>query len=217
MLPTENAEEIEGIAVLADKIAREYYAIPKDRRNGRVSITASTSFFVPKPFTPFQWARMDTAEEYLEKKDLLRQKLKEQLNYKSIRYNWHDANLSVLEGVFARGDRRLSQVICSAYRKGCLYDSWSEYFRFDLWMEAFEENDAEIGFYIHRERDLGERLPWDFIDAGVTKEFFIREYNRAKEEKVTPNCRRACSGCGARVYGGGVCFEERKGDEGYDA
>ena len=216
-LPTENAEDIEGIAVLADKIAREYYAIPKDRRNGRVSITASTSFFVPKPFTPFQWARMDTAEEYLEKKDLLRQKLKEQLNYKSIRYNWHDANLSVLEGVFARGDRRLSQVICSAYRKGCLYDSWSEYFRFDLWMEAFEENDAEIGFYIHRERDLGERLPWDFIDAGVTKEFFIREYNRAKEEKVTPNCRRACSGCGARVYGGGVCFEERKGNEGYDA
>ncbi len=216
-LPTENAEDIERIAVLADKIAREYYAIPKDRRNGRVSITASTSFFVPKPFTPFQWARMDTAEEYLEKKDLLRQKLKEQLNYKSIRYNWHDANLSVLEGVFARGDRRLSQVICSAYRKGCLYDSWSEYFRFDLWMEAFEENDAEIGFYIHRERDLGERLPWDFIDAGVTKEFFIREYNRAKEEKVTPNCRRACSGCGARVYGGGVCFEERKGDEGYDA
>ena len=216
-LPTENAEDIEGIAVLADKIAREYYAIPKDRRNGRVSITASTSFFVPKPFTPFQWARMDTAEEYLEKKDLLRQKLKEQLNYKSIRYNWHDANLSVLEGVFARGDRRLSQVICSAYRKGCLYDSWSEYFRFDLWMEAFEENDAEIGFYIHRERDLGERLPWDFIDAGVTKEFFIREYNRAKEEKVTPNCRRACSGCGARIYGGGVCFEERKGDEGYDA
>ena len=84
-------------------------------------------------------------------------------------------------------------------------------------MEAFEENDAEIGFYIHRERDLGERLPWDFIDAGVTKEFFIREYNRAKEEKVTPNCRRACSGCGARIYGGGVCFEERKGDEGYDA
>ena len=216
-LPTENAEDIEGIAVLADKIAREYYAIPKDRRNGRVSITASTSFFVPKPFTPFQWARMDTAEEYLEKKDLLRQKLKEQLNYKSIRYNWHDANLSVLEGVFARGDRRLSQVICSAYRKGCLYDSWSEYFRFDLWMEAFEENDAEIGFYIHRERDLGERLPWDFIDAGVTKEFLIREINRAKEEKVTPNCRRACSGCGARVYGGGVCFEERKGDEGYDA
>lgn len=216
-LPTENAEDIEGIAVLADKIAREYYAIPKDRRNGRVSITASTSFFVPKPFTPFQWARMDTAEEYLEKKDLLRQKLKEQLNYKSIRYNWHDANLSLLEGVFARGDRRLSQVICDAYRKGCLYDSWSEYFRFDLWMEAFEENDAEIGFYIHRERDLGERLPWDFIDAGVTKEFLIREYNRAKEEKVTPNCRRACSGCGARVYGGGVCFEERKGDEGYDA
>lgn len=216
-LPTENAEDIEGIAVLADKIAREYYAIPKDRRNGRVSITASTSFFVPKPFTPFQWARMDTAEEYLEKKDLLRQKLKEQLNYKSIRYNWHDANLSLLEGVFARGDRRLSQVICGAYRKGCLYDSWSEYFRFDLWMEAFEENDAEIGFYIHRERDLGERLPWDFIDAGVTKEFLIREINRAKEEKVTPNCRRACSGCGARVYGGGVCFEERKGNEGYDA
>ena len=211
-LPTETEEDIEGIAVLADQIAREYYAIPKDKRNGRVSITASTSFFVPKPFTPFQWVRMCTAEEFLQKKDVLRRKLMEQLNYKSIRYNWHDAEVSILEGVLARGDRRLSGVIYDAYKKGCLYDSWSEYFHYDRWMEAFQENDVDIDFYIHRERALDETLPWDFIDAGVTKEFLIREYRRAQEGKVTPNCKKACSGCGAMVFHGGVCYEERKGD-----
>ncbi len=209
-LPSETVEDIEGIAVLSDKIAREYYTIPKEQRNGKVSIVSSTSFFVPKPFTPFQWSRMDTAEEYLEKQHLLRAKFNEQLNRKSIKYNWHEAELSVLEGVFARGDRRVSKVIYDAYKAGCLYDSWSEYFKYDLWEKAFEDNQIDIAFYTNRERIKEEILPWDFIDAGVTKDFLWREYNRAINAKVTPNCRMACSNCGAKVYEGGVCFEDRK-------
>lgn len=207
-LPSENEEDIEGIAVLSDKIAREYYTIPKEERNGKVSIVSSTSFFVPKPFTPFQWSRMNTAEEYLEKQHFLRTKFNEQLNRKSIKYNWHEAELSVLEGVFARGDRRISKVIYDAYKNGCLYDSWSEHFRYELWEKAFEDNQIDMEFYNSRERVKEEILPWDFIDAGVTKDFLWREYDRAMKAKVTPNCRMACSNCGAKVFEGGVCFEE---------
>lgn len=209
-LPTEQEEDIEGIAILSDKIAREYYTIPKENRNGKVSINTSTSFFVPKPFTPFQWVRMCTAEEFLQKQSVLHLKLKEQLNYKSIRYNWHDAQVTILEGIFARGDRRVSGVIYDAYRAGCLYDAWSEYFHYDRWKKAFEDRGVNFDFYIHRERSYDEILPWDFIDAGITKEFLWREYERAKDETVTPNCRKACAGCGARVFRGGVCYEERK-------
>lgn len=208
-LPTETLDDVYGIAVLADKIAREYYTIPKDRRNGKVSIVASTSFFVPKPFTPFQWSRMDTVEEYLGKQKHLRSALNEQLNRKSIKYNWHEAELSILEGVFARGDRRISKVIYDAYKAGCLYDSWSEHFDNKKWMNAFEENNIDIAFYTSRERNYEEILPWDFIDAGVTKEFLIREYNRGVKENLTPNCRKACTNCGAKVFNGGVCYEER--------
>ncbi|BCJ94997.1 B12-binding domain-containing radical SAM protein [Anaerocolumna cellulosilytica] len=210
-LPTENEEDIEGIAVLADKIAREYYTITKDQRNGKVSIVASTSFFVPKPFTPFQWSRMDTAEEYLVKQKFLRSKLNDQLNRKSIKYNWHEAELSVLEGVFARGDRRISKVIYDAYKAGCLFDSWSEFFHNELWMKAFEDNHLDIAFYTSREREVDEILPWDYIDVGVTKAFLWREYKRGISEKVTPNCRRACANCGADVFNGGVCYESREG------
>ncbi len=208
-LPTETLDDVAGIAVLADKIAREYYTIPKDERNGKVSIVASTSFFVPKPFTPFQWSRMDTVEEYLGKQKHLRSALNEQLNRKSIKYNWHEAELSILEGVFARGDRRISKVIYDAYKAGCLYDSWSEYFDNNKWMNAFKENNIDIAFYTSRERDFEEILPWDFIDAGVTKDFLIREYNRGAKENLTPNCRKACSNCGAKVFNGGVCYEDR--------
>ncbi|WP_167956599.1 TIGR03960 family B12-binding radical SAM protein [Anaerosporobacter faecicola] len=206
-LPTETLEDVEGIAILSDKIAREYYTIPKEERNGRVSIVSSTSFFVPKPFTPFQWVRMATSEEFLERQRFLHGKMKEQLNYKSIKYNWHEVELTMLEGVLARGDRRVGKVIYDAYKAGCLYDSWSEYFKYDAWMTAFEENKIDPLFYTSRERDLEEILPWDFIDVGVTKEFLKREYKRAISEKVTPNCRQACSGCGAKSFGGGVCFE----------
>jgi radical SAM family uncharacterized protein len=206
-LPTETEEDIEGIAILSNEIAKEYYTIPKDKRNGKVSIVASTSFFVPKPFTPFQWVRMNTPQEYIDKQRFLRGKMNDQLNRKSIKYNWHEAELSILEGVFARGDRRVSKVIYDAYKAGCLYDAWSEHFKYDIWMKAFEENNIDIAFYTSRERTLDEILPWDFIDVGVTKDFLWREYKRGIEEKVTPNCRMACANCGAKSFNGGVCYE----------
>lgn len=206
-LPTETWEDIEGIAILSDKIAREYYTIPKDQRNGKVSIVSSTSFFVPKPFTPFQWTRMSTSEEFLEKQRFLNGKMKEQLNQKSIKYNWHEAELTMLEGVLARGDRKLSKVILEVYQQGCMFDSWSEFFRYDVWMDAFSKYNIDPLFYTAREREEDEIFPWDFIDIGVSKKFLWLEYQRAKEEKVTPNCRQKCAGCGAKVFGGGVCFE----------
>lgn len=206
-LPTETNEDIEGIAILADKIAREYYTIPKEERNGKVNIVASTSFFVPKPFTPFQWTRMDRSEEFVEKQRFLNGKMKEQLNQKSIKYNWHEAELTLLEGVLARGDRRLSKVIYDAYKSGCMFDSWSEFFHFDNWMEAFEKNGIDPYFYTSRERDREEILPWDFIDIGVNKQFLWLEYQKAKKETITPNCRQKCAGCGAKSFGGGVCYE----------
>lgn len=207
-LPTETVEDMEEIAVLADKIARLYYdEIPKEERNGKVQITASSSFFIPKPFTPFQWEKMYTKEDYLNKARTVNNKMKEMLNRKSIKYNWHEADVTIIEGVFARGDRRLSKALVRAYEKGCIYDSWSESFDNDKWMEAFDETGIDIDFYNTRERDLDEILPWDFIDTGVTKKFLQRELKRAKESKVTPNCRQACSNCGVQVFGGGVCFE----------
>ena len=208
-LPTETDEDIEGIAILSDKIAREYYEMPKDQRHGKVSIGASSSFFVPKPFTPFQWCRMDTPKEYLQKQRLLRSKINEQLNRKSIKFNWHEAELSELEGVLARGDRKLSKVIYDAYMSGCLYDSWSEYFDYDKWLKAFEDNNISIEFYNSRIRDEEEIFPWDIIDVGVSKSFLLREYRRAKNGLVTPNCRELCYNCGAKEFGGGVCVEER--------
>ena len=208
-LPTETEDDIEQIAVLSDKIAREYYTIPKSERNGKVSITTSTSFFVPKPFTPFQWTRMAKQEEFIAKRKLLSAKLKEQLNNKSIKYNWHDAELTMLEGVFARGDRKLCDLLVTAYNNGCIFDSWSEHFKFDMWVKSFEECGLTMDFYNHREREENELLPWDFIDAGVTKAFLWREYTKGKQEVVTPNCRKGCAGCGAKVFHGGVCYEPR--------
>ncbi len=208
-LPTETEEDIAGIAELANKIAMTFYEIPKSERpgNGRVDIVASTSFFVPKPFTPFQWVRQCRDEEFVAKQKFLSAQMKQQLNHKSIKYNWHEFQLTKLEGIFARGDRRLGRVLLAAYQNGCIYDSWSEFFNYDAWMRAFETCGVDYAFYVHRERPLTEKLPWDFIDVGVTKEFLQREYQRAKEETVTKNCRQACSGCGCRVYEGGVCFE----------
>ncbi len=206
-LPTETLEDIEGIAILSDKIAREYYTIPKDQRSGKVSIVSSTSFFVPKPFTPFQWTRMNTREEFLEKQRFLNGKMKEQLNQKSIKYNWHEAEVTLLEGVFARGDRKVSKVIFDAYKAGCVYDAWSEFFKYDIWMECFKQNEIDPLFYTAREREKDEILPWDFIDTGVSKKFLWNEYEKAKAETTTPNCRVKCAGCGAKQFGGGVCYE----------
>ena len=208
-LPTETVEDMEGIALLSEKIAEVYYEIPKDQRNGKVQVVASTSFFVPKPFTPFQWARMSTKEEFLDKARVVNRKMKEMLNHKSLKYNWHEADVTVLEGVLARGDRRVAAVIEEAYRNGALYDAWSESFRNDIWMKAFETCGVDIDFYTTRERSLDEQFPWDFIDTGVSKEFLKREWNNAVNGTVTPNCRERCSGCGVRRFGGGVCFEDQ--------
>ena len=206
-LPTETEEDMKSIAHLAEKIAKRYYEIPKDQRNGKCQIVASTSFFIPKPFTPFQWATMLNKEDYIEKANIVNHEMKAQLNHKSLKYNWHEADVTVLEGVFARGDRRVSKVLLEAYKLGCIYDSWGEHFRYDLWMQAFENTGVDVAFYNLRERDLDEILPWDFIDIGVSKEFLKREWKNALAEKVTPNCRMQCAGCGAMSFGGGVCFE----------
>ncbi|MEF9954278.1 MAG: TIGR03960 family B12-binding radical SAM protein [Clostridium sp.] len=208
-LPTETVEDMEGIAELSEKVAEKYYEIPKEQRFGKVQVTASTSFFVPKPFTPFQWARMCTKSEFLERAYIVNHKMKEMLNRKSLRYNWHEADLTVLEGVLARGDRKVSAVIEEAYKNGALYDSWSEHFHNEIWMKAFETCGIDIDFYTVRERTLDEVFPWDFIDAGVTKAFLIKEWNQAIQETVTPNCRQQCSACGALKYKGGVCYEDK--------
>ena len=206
--PTETVEDCEGIALLSEKITEVFFdEVPKEKRQGKVQVVASTSFFVPKPFTPFQWARMCTKDEFLEKARIVNRKMKEMKNHKCLKYNWHEADVTVLEGVLARGDRKVAAVIEEAYKNGALYDSWSESFKNDIWMQAFETCGVDIDFYTTRERSLDELFPWDFIDVGVTKEFLKREWNNAMNGKVTPNCRMQCSGCGAKNFGGGVCFE----------
>ena len=206
-LPTETEEDMKEIARLSDRVARRYYEIPKEDRHGKCQITASSSFFVPKPFTPFQWAAMYPAEEYDRRAHLVNDEFREQLNRKSLKYNWHDAQGTVLEGVMARGDRRVGKVIEEAYRLGCLFDSWTETFRNDLWMQAFDNTRVDIAFYNQRVRGKDEIFPWDFIDIGVSRSFLRREWERAMNETVTPNCREKCSGCGAAGFGGGVCVE----------
>lgn len=210
-LPTETEEDIKGIADLSNKIAATFFeVVPKEKRvNGKVQIVTSTSFFIPKPFTPFQWAPQFTKEDFIEKAHQTKRAIASQLNQKSIKYNYHEADVSVLEGVLARGDRKVAAVIQKVYEKGCIFDAWSEYFHNDLWMEAFDECGVSIDFYTTRARELDEIFPWDFIDCGVRKEFLKREWQRALEEKVTPNCRMQCQGCGANRFGGGVCFEAK--------
>ena len=206
-LPTETEEDMKAIAHLAEKVARRYYEIPKEQRNGKCQITASSSFFIPKPFTPFQWAQMFPSEEYIRRATIVKHEFLQQLNKKSLKYNWHEADVTVLEGLFARGDRKVGKVIEEAYRLGCLYDSWSESFDNEKWMQAFANTGVDIEFYTMRERSMDELFPWDFIDIGVTKNFLKKEWERAMNAQVTPNCRMQCSGCGAAKFGGGVCFE----------
>lgn len=210
-LPTETESDIRGIAELSNKIAATFFdVVPKEKRvNGRVQIVASTSFFVPKPFTPFQWAPQCTKEEFIEKAYQTRKAISEQLNQKSIKYNWHEADASVMECVLARGDRRLCQVILKMYQSGHFYDAWSEYYDNDAWLNTMKECGLDVWFYAHRERSLDEILPWDFIDCGVTKEFLAREWKKAQGEIVSENCKQKCQGCGAARFGGGICFEER--------
>lgn len=214
-LPTETEEDIRGIAELSNKIAAVFYeTVPKEKRvNGRVQIVASTSFFVPKPFTPFQWAGQCTKEEFLDKAYQTRSAITGQLNQKSIKYNWHEADASVLEGVLARGDRRLGEVILKVYQKGSFYDAWGEYYDNDRWLETMAECGLTPEFYTHRERPAEELFPWDFIDCGVTKEFLLREWEKAKREEVSENCKLKCQGCGAAGYGCGICVIPRSTGE----
>lgn len=203
-LPTETMEDIEGIADLAYKVVDRYYEVPKEKRAKGLKITVSTSCFVPKAFTPFQWEAQDTVEQFNQKQQLLRGKIK---NGK-ISYNWHDAKLSFLEGIFAQGDRRLTDVLIAAWEKGCKFDGWSDHFKYQLWMEAFEECGIDPHFYANRKKSFDEILPWDFIDVGVSKKFLVSENKKAYDETVTPNCRTNCAGCGVASFGGGVCFEK---------
>ena len=168
-LPTETEEDMKEIARLSDRVARRYYEIPKENRHGKCQITASSSFFVPKPFTPFQWASMCTSEEYSRRAFLVKDEFQAQLNRKSLKYNWHDADGTVLEGVMARGDRKVGKVIEEAYRLGCLFDSWTESFHNDLWMQAFENTGLDIAFYNLRKKEKDELFPGDFIDIGVSR------------------------------------------------
>ena len=207
-LPTETEEDMKAIPQLANEIAALYYdTVPKEKRNGKCQITISTSFFVPKPFTPFQWAAMYTPGDYLARARVVNEGVHAQLNHKSIKYNWHEADVTVLEGILARGDRKIGQALLKVYEKGGIFDAWSEYFDYQRWVDAFAECGIDTDFYTMRERDLDEIFPWDFIDTGVSKEFLKREWKNAHDEKVTPNCRMKCSGCGAMKFGGGVCYE----------
>jgi len=208
-LPTETLKDQKAIAHLADNIARRYYEIPKGQRNGKCQINVSTSFFVPKPFTPFQWASMCTKEEFLNRAKTVREEIHAQLNQKSIKFNWHEADVTLLEGVLARGDRRVAPVVQKAYENGSLFDSWSESFHLEHWEKAFEQCQVDPDFYTLRQRSETEIFPWDFIDTGVTKAFLLKEWKTALEEKVTPNCRISCSGCGAASFKGGVCIESK--------
>ncbi len=206
-LPFEEEDDRKEIAHLAQKIAGEYYEIPKEERMGKCEITLSTSFFVPKPFTPFQWAGMFPVESYLGFAKTVNHEIREMRNQKSIHYNWHEADVTLVEGMLARGDRRLSKVIEKAYHNGAIFDAWSEEWDYRLWQNALKDTGTDMDFYTLRPRDPKEIFPWDFIDTGVTKDFLLREWENAKAGVVTPNCREKCSGCGIRRYKGGVCYE----------
>ena len=203
-LPTETEEDIKGISSLAERIAEHYYdTVPKEERKGKIQITVSTSFFIPKPFTPFQWEKMYQPEEYLSKAFLLNDTIKGELNKKSIKYNWHDAKTTIIEGLLARGDRKISKVLEKVYEAGGIYDAWTEFFDYDKWLQALADTNLSLDFYVYRQRSLEEILPWDFIDAGVTKKFMLREYKKALNEEITLNCKTKCSGCGAQIFSGG--------------
>lgn len=201
-LPFETIEDVCGIADLSKKVVREYFSVPKEKRSPGLRVTTSVSSFVPKAFTPFQWARQNTMEELREKQ----MALKECMDDKRVKYNYHEAPISVLEGVFARGDRRLSKVLEIAHKKGVRFDGWSQFFSMEKWEEAFKECGLDMAFYT-RERSFDEILPWDMIDVGVRKDFLISEAKKAEQAVVTPNCRQQCSACGANCYKGGVCYE----------
>lgn len=205
-LPTETTEDIVGIAELGQKVVNTFYKCENRPKGKGVSVTLSTSSFVPKPFTPFQWEPQDTEESLKEKQ----RTIKESIKTKKITYNYHDSSTSFLEAVFARGDRRLCRVMELALERGFHFDGWGECFDLDKWLELFRECGISPEFYANRRRSFDEVLPWDHIDYGVTKEFLINECKKAYSNQTTFNCREKCSNCGAAKWKGGVCVEKRK-------
>ena len=202
-LPTETEQDLKGIAELSEKIVEKYYELPKQKRPRPVQVVASSSCFVPKPFTPFQWDAQNTFDEFLQKAKTV----KKQITKKQLKYQYHDVKLSFLEGVIARGDRKVAKAIYRAWQLGCKFDGWNDLFQYDKWIQAFEETGIDPAFYANRERSYDEILPWDHISVGVSKQFLINEREKAIKEEVTPNCRQECSHCGAKCFGRGVCYE----------
>lgn len=203
-LPYETTEDAAGIGELAEKMADVYFGIPKDVRNKGLKITVSTSILVPKPFTPFQWAPMARPEIVTERIKAVRDSIKS----RSIVYNYHEQEVSFMEAVFARGDRRTCDVLIKAFEKGAKFDGWSEYFNMDIWNEAISECNLDPEFYVYRERDYDEILPWDFIDIGVNRKYLERENEKAKKAELTKNCLEGCTGCGINInFKDGKCFE----------
>lgn len=202
-LPYETLEDVIGIAELGQKVVQKYYEVPKEVRKKGLKVTVSTSIFVPKPFTPFQWAPQDTMEDVRKKIEAVRGAIKS----KQITYNWHESLVSYMEAIFARGDRRICDVLIKAFEKGARFDGWNQYFDFNIWKEALEESNVDGDFYAYRQREYDEILPWDFVDTGVSKEFLMRENERAKNAEVTPDCRQGCKNCGVNVNLEGECFE----------
>ena len=197
-LPGETEADILGIADLAARIRGIYYETSGQRRSGAFRLTISVASFVPKPHTPFQWEPQDTIEALRDKQETLRSALR---GIKGVRLSWHDARLSMLEAVFARGDRRLARVIEAAYRMGCRFDSWAEHFDFEKWQAAFEAQGLLPAFYAQRVRERGETLPWDVIDTGVSKDFLWKEKQRSEARQTTADCRAGCTGCGLKKAG----------------
>ena len=202
-LPTETEEDLKGIAHLAEKIVEKYFEIPKEQRPRPVMVNASASCFVPKPFTPFQWDAQNTYEEFGEKAQIVKSEIKR----RQVRFTYHNTMMSSMEGVFARGDRKLSGLLYRALQLGCRFDGWTEHFDFAKWQQAFADTGLSMAFYANRERSYDEVLPWDHISVGVTKKFLMNEREKAMRAETTPNCRQKCSGCGAASFGGGVCYE----------
>lgn len=197
-LPTETMEDLQGISKLAEAAVDAYYAVPKGRRAKGLRITCSASVFVPKPFTPFQWCAQDTLQTVRQKQQALRDFLK----IRGVSFHWHDSAISQVEACFAVGDRRLADVLYRAWELGCVLDGWNEHFRYDLWMQAFSDCGLDPAFYANRQRSLDELLPWDHIDAGVSKDYLKQEYERALREEITKDCRQGCNACGLQKIKG---------------
>ena len=202
-LPTETEEDLLGIVKISSAIVDKYYEMPKEKRSKGVSVVVSSSCFVPKPFTPFQWAPQSTFEQFMEKQKLV----KTSMERKQVKFNYHEVQLSSMEGVLARGDRRVGKAIVEAWKNGAKFDGWNDFFKYDAWVKAFESLGMSMSFYANRQREYDEILPWDHISIGVSKSFFIEEMEKALREEITPNCRAECARCGAKSFGGGVCFE----------